>query len=540
MVRQSSLPKPDIGGTMSKGGRIAFVIFLIIVLSASVSFSFNSLSRKTYEFEYTEDYNGTGRNGYVFNGFNGNASITEIRIEHPVEKQNGEWKEAQGDVIAVKQYTINSDEYLQYIYIGKSVEYIEPMAFVYCKALRAFYVDENNPNYCSVNGVLYTKDMKEIVSYPICHCTQLVFDDVRAGGEVVSIGRENVEQFSISGKFVETDEDASPLYRSFRDYIKAHYSGDFEYLNTFDGFKDFMKNKVCAPYIGTYYMITSAQGDTYNIERFWTCDEKYEVPEGIERVAPKAFYKCDRLVSIKLPSTLKEIGDMAFFNCWQTSLITIPDGVEKIGNDAFSYCSNMKYAMFIPASVKSIGHHCFYKCDDNMLFYMGAESENDIELGGRWQPRSDNSFNAKNKPVWGAQRAQCDEYNNSKYAEDEAAAAQNETEQPGEQNDTAANGLNKKALYVLIALFIPCFAFIGLQIVRNVFKDDFLMTAKGRKKLAERKAENERIHQAYINGEFDRQPETSAEEETQEDEAVAAEESVTPEEETGEGGENDE
>ena len=249
----------------------------------------------------------------------------------------------------------------------------------------------------------------------------------------------------------------------------------------------------------------------YDNIRAGTCDEKYEVPEGIERVAPKAFYKCDRLVSIKLPSTLKEIGDMAFFNCWQTSLITIPDGVEKIGNDAFSYCSNMKYAMFIPASVKSIGHHCFYKCDDNMLFYMGAESENGIELGGRWQPRSDNSFNAKNKPVWGAQRAQCDEYNNSKYAEDEAAAAQNETEQPGEQNDTAANGLNKKALYVLIAFFIPCFAFIGLQIIRNVFKDDFLMTAKGKKKLAERKAENERIHQAYINGEFDRQPETSAE-----------------------------
>ncbi|MBQ4243802.1 MAG: leucine-rich repeat domain-containing protein [Clostridia bacterium] len=515
--RDSALPSPDIGGTMSKKGKVAFVIFLIIVLGASVVFSFNTLSRKTYEFEYTENYNGTGKAGYVFKGFNGNSTITELRVGHPFEKSDGEWKETQGDVIAVKQYTVNSDEYLQYIYIDKSVEYIEPMAFVYCKALRAFYVDEENPNYCSVNGILYTKDMKEIISYPICHCTQVVFDDIKAGGEVTNIGRENVEPFTIEGKYVKGDEDASTLYRSFRDYIKSHYQGDFEYLNTFDGFEKFMENKVCAPYIGTYYMITKNGENSVDIERFWTCDEKYEVPEGVEKIASKAFYKCDRLVSIKLPSTVKSIGDMAFFNCWSTALIELPDGLETIGNDAFSYCSNMKYAMFIPASVKSIGHHCFYKCNEDIIFYMGAKDESQIELGGRWQPRSDNSFSAKVKPVWGAERAQCDEFNAGKYAEDEAAAAQSGETQAAAQSETAANGLNKKALAVLIAFFIPCFAFIGVQIIRSVFKEDFLMTKKGKERLAKRKEENEKIHQAYINGEFEESPENT-EEKTDKDE----------------------
>ena len=73
--------------------------------------------------------------------------------------------------------------------------------------------------------------------------------------------------------------------------------------------------------------------------------------------------------------------------------------------------------------------------------------------------------------------------------------------------------MNKKALTALIACFIPCFGFIGLQIIRNVFKDDFLMTRRGKEKLAKRKEENERIHQAYINGEFD-VPETPAQDET--------------------------
>ncbi|MBQ6264717.1 MAG: leucine-rich repeat domain-containing protein [Clostridia bacterium] len=514
MARQTSLPKPDVGGTMSRTGRVVFIIFLIIVLSASVSFSFNSLSRKTYEFEYTEDYNGTGRSGYVFDGFNGNASITEIHIAHPVEKRNGEWVETEGDVIAVSKFTVNSDEYLKYIYIGPTVEYIEDQAFVYCRALRAFYVDENNPSYCSINGVLYNKDMTEIISYPICHCTQVVIDDVRADGEVKNIGRENVESFSAQGVYVKGDEAKSTLFTSFRNYIKSNYSGDFDYLNEFSEFSELMDNNVYAPYIGTYYLVTENTGSSITVERFWTCDEKYEVPEGVTKVANKAFYKCDRLVSITLPSTVKSIGDMAFFKCGSTSLVNLPDGLETIGNDAFSYCENMKYAMFIPASVTHIGHHCFYKCSEDMLFYMGSKDASAVDLGGKWQPRNDNSFKPKNEPVWGSLRADCDKFNSEKYAQDEAQAAKDAAENPQSQDETqTVGGMNKKALTALIACFIPCFGFIGLQIIRNVFKDDFLMTRRGKEKLAKRKEENERIHQAYINGEFD-VPETPAQDET--------------------------
>ena len=543
MFKQSSLPRPDVGGTMSKAGRAVFVIFLIIVLGASVSFSFNTLSRKTYEFKYTDDYNGTGKSGYIFDGFNGNASITEIHVGHPIEKQDGEWVETEGDVIAVSKFTVNSDEYVRYIYIGPKVEYIEDQAFVYCRSLRAFYVDENNPNYCSVNGVLYTKDMKELISYPICHCTQVVIDDVKAGGEVTNIGRENVESFSVDGTYVKGDEAKSTLFTAFRTFIKTNYSGDFDYLNEFSEFSELMDNKVYSPYIGTYYLVTENSGNSIKVERFWTCDEKYEVPEGVEKLANKAFYKCDRLVSITLPSTVKSIGDMTFFHCNNTSLINLPDGLETIGNDAFSYCENMKYAMFIPASVKHIGHHCFYKCNEDMLFYMGAKDDSSIDLGGKWQPRNDNSFKPKNEPLWGSQRADCDKLNNEKYAQDEVQAAQDagESTQKSQQTD-AVGAMNTKALTVLIICFIPCFAFIGTQIIRNVFKDDFLMTKRGKERLAKRKEENERIHQAYVNGEFDIPAETDSEN-AEEPCAEPAEDEIQPDPEPdetdGQPGENE-
>lgn len=503
MALKTALPKPDVGGTMKKSSRVLFVIFLVIVLSASVVFSFNSLSRSTYEFNYTDNYNGTGDSGYVYHGYNGNADITEIYINHPMEKVGGEWKETAGDIIAIESYTFNADEYLQYIHIGPTVKYIESQAFVYCKSLRAFDVDENNPNYCSVDGVLYNKDMTEIIAYPICRCTQIVIDDVKNQGEVTNIGRENVESFSVEGKYVAGDENASTIFTALKDYIKTNYSGDFDYFNEFKEISQLLDEGVYAPYIGTYYQIVDNTDTGITIERFWTCDEKYEIPEGVTKVAGKAFYKCDRLTEITLPSTLKEIGDMAFFNCWQCSLIALPDGLETIGNDTFSYCSGMKYAVYIPASVTHIGHHCFYKCIEDIVFYMGADDDSQIELGGKWQPRNDNAFKAKTAPIWGSQRSDCDKYNEEKYAEDAKAAAEAGEDNSGDDSGTASNGMSKTAMIIMILCFIPGFAYIGTQIIRNVFKEDFLMTAKGKEKLQARKEENERIRQAYLNDQKD-------------------------------------
>lgn len=52
------------------------------------------------------------------------------------------------------------------IHLPSTVKTIVPFAFSGCKNLTAITVDENNPYFCSVDGVLYSKDMKTIVAYP--------------------------------------------------------------------------------------------------------------------------------------------------------------------------------------------------------------------------------------------------------------------------------------------------------------------------------------------------------------------------------------
>lgn len=499
-MRNTPIQKPDVGGTMSKGKRIAFIVFLCLFVGASVYMSFNMISRETFEFEYTENYNDTGAKGYIFKGFNGNNSTKDVYIEHPMEKVNGEWVEGKGDVIAIEQYTFVSDEYVEYVHIGKSVEYIEDQAFVYLKKLRAFYVDEENPNYCSVNGILYTKDMTEIISYPICHCTQVVIDDIKETGEVSNIGIENVQTFTVEGKYVPGDEAASTIYPNIKNYIKTNYAGDFDYFNEFKEISQLLDEKIYSPYIGTYYHVTEMDDNSVTIEFFWTCDEKYDIPESVTRIDSKAFYKCDRLTAIAIPDNVTYIGDMAFFNCWRLSEIKLPSVLEEIGDDGFSYCSGIKYAVFIPKSVKTIGHHCFYKCNENLDFYMEAKDDSGMSIGGRWQPRSDNSFKAKD-PLWGKTEADYHAYIDPLIKADEEAAAKAAEEAANGTQTTQESGddLNSKLVIIIMAIFfVPGFLFIALQCIRNIIKEDFLMTRKGKEKLAKQKEEKERIHQSYL------------------------------------------
>ena len=55
---------------------------------------------------------------------------------------------------------------LSTIYIPQSVTNIGDVAFTECSALTTISVDKNNSKYCSVDGVLYSKDQTILECYP--------------------------------------------------------------------------------------------------------------------------------------------------------------------------------------------------------------------------------------------------------------------------------------------------------------------------------------------------------------------------------------
>ena len=388
---------------MSTKQKILFSTLLIVAIITSTAISLGVLVRPTYEYDVDK---ATG--AVTFSGYNGNANITKLTVEHPMVKvktaEGRVWQpDASVRVTSVERYTVQNDEYLEEIHIGADVTNIDECAFVYCKNLKGIYVDDENEYYTDVDGVLYTKDMKLLLLFPVAHET--------------------------------------------------------------------------------------------NGERTKT----YTVPEGVERLARNSFYKCDALEEVTLPDTLTEIGNMSFFKCTSLKLVDLPESVKSLGSDAFSYCENMKYAFYIPGSVDVIDHHCFYKCDRLEKFFVGC-GEDEITLGGKWMPKSENSLKADDA-VFNATVADRDAYNAERLAEEAPPAPAGE-EAPPQETETAL-GMNKTAVIVLIVgIFIPSIVIVGLEVIRSLFKDDFLMTKKGKARLQRSKEEKEEIHRAYVSGAY--------------------------------------
>ena len=56
--------------------------------------------------------------------------------------------------------------------------------------------------------------------------------------------------------------------------------------------------------------------------------EEIYLPEGIEEIPERAFFRCHSLKKVKFPSTLKRIGKEAFAFCGQLDISGLADNVE--------------------------------------------------------------------------------------------------------------------------------------------------------------------------------------------------------------------
>lgn len=84
------------------------------------------------------------------------------------------------------------------------------------------------------------------------------------------------------------------------------------------------------------------------------------IPDGVSRIYPAAF-SITGLTKIVIPATVRVIDTHAFYKCNNLEAITIPYGVERIEEAAFYGCSRLK-AVAIPDSVDTICTSAFYEC----------------------------------------------------------------------------------------------------------------------------------------------------------------------------------
>ena len=169
------LAAPHIGKPFknAKAKRILLALVILVAVSLSMYFSVRTVQSDTFEYSPKTE-------GVEFTRFSNTGYIKEVTIdyvtdivydtENPDVNTNFSFtKDETQPITTVREYAFNCDGVVEVINIGESVLEIDGKSFYSCWALQRIEVDENNPNYCDVDGVLYSKDMKTIVCYPPNH-----------------------------------------------------------------------------------------------------------------------------------------------------------------------------------------------------------------------------------------------------------------------------------------------------------------------------------------------------------------------------------
>lgn len=343
--RIEGLQEPHIGGSQSHSflKKVLTVAALLVAIGLSIFLSVRALHKETFEYKPLDD--GT----YELVKFSNPGDQTELTVDF-----------ADGDatkpVTVLHEYFLNCDEMLRKVTIGKDVRTIDGKAFYSCWNLNEIRVDPENPYFCDVDGVLYTKDLTKVICYPIDHDQYL---------------REQ---------------------NGYKDALTAEDEG-------FDAYAQAVLTYRLPPQTKTIGMLAFNYAEIASV-----C-----LPEGLETIETMAFFKSAMLSSIttfgasgeypSLPEGLVYIGSDAFSYDQGLTYLFIPDSVNYIGHHAF--WDTVYVQKDEQTGKKTLGGIAeIHVSADKETF------ESQVQAGDQWKPKYDYMLFKKTVVVqYGAERA---------------------------------------------------------------------------------------------------------------------------------------
>lgn len=355
----------------AKRNKIIVVVVLLLAISCSIFFSVRAVHSDTYK------YKDLGDGTYELVKFSNPGNITDVTIDYVVDLETGE-KDTSKPISVINEYAFNCDETLNSISFGKDVREIDGKSIYSCWWVQNVWIDDENPYYCDIDGVIYNKDITEVIFYPNDHDKYL-----RA-----KLGYDNL-----------LDDDGKPMEELWG--VTERY--DEEFLNEY--------NRQIRTYVipSTVTKIGQLAFAYSNITHLY-------IPEGVKTMESMALFKNTVLLNVYGYTTDKPITDVTYNAVDSMSKIynSLPEGLEYIGSDCFYYCRGLSY-MYLPKSVKHIGHHAFWDAvyEENgelrgiTQINTGATAEDfsTVEAGDQWRPQYDYKLFKKSVDInYGAER----------------------------------------------------------------------------------------------------------------------------------------
>lgn len=234
-------------------------------------------------------------------------------IQYPAGKTDTQYEIPTG-VTTVEENAFEGSSFSE-ITIPDSITNIVENIVHNCDNLSAINVSAGNPNYSSINGVLFNKEKTTLIKYPSAKqdTTYSIPSGVNSIGEAAFEFCGNLNSVSIPDSVVSIGNQA-----------------------------------------------------------FFFCENlnSVSIPNSVTSIGGGAFFNCTGLHTINIPTGVTSIESGVFQGAGLTS-VTIPAGVTNIKDVAFSGCEQLK-TVVIPDSVTEIGYKAFVNCDSLTDVYYGG------------------------------------------------------------------------------------------------------------------------------------------------------------------------
>ena len=288
---------------------------------------------------------------------------------------------------------------IEKIYIPASVKNIECAAFVSAN-LDSIIVDTVNQYYKSVDGVLYTKDVTQLLCFPMSRgghffvpngVTQInrrAFWESNLSSITLPNSLKTIEQYAFlrcdnflnlhipkSVTYIQNGSiiNCKMLYNLTIDSLNTHYKIINNAVYTIDG-------DTLITYPSPSLRTATGNSDTLRVaEGTKVIAERSAIhgknkiiilPESVEEIGNRAFaYNTVR--TIQFPTTLKRIGKEAFIYCEFLAYFIGADSLEVIEFGAFAYCDNFRESIIFPSTLKVLGGHAFYQTPIKEIEFTG-------------------------------------------------------------------------------------------------------------------------------------------------------------------------
>ncbi len=299
-------------------------------------------------------------------------------------------------VTAINEGALSGLQQLTSVEIPATITSIGENPFRNCPNLTQIKLADGNINYSSVDGVIFNKNMTELLIFPAGKGTEYTIPTsvrVISNGafatcsKLASVSIPNSVTVISNGAFAMCSQLASvSIPNSITVISNSTFYGcselkEIEIPNSvtslgesafaYSGLMSIsIPNSVTAIGDGAFYncinlasvsipsSVTSIGFSTFSSCLYLT---SVSLPNSIISIGAFAFSNCGALLEFTIPNSVTSLGEGVFSECSNLTKITIPNSVTEIGRSAFSYCSNLA-TVSLPNSINSISYGAFYGC----------------------------------------------------------------------------------------------------------------------------------------------------------------------------------